>query len=194
MTISNKITISRILIIPLMIIIVLIEPLKGDNIILNLNLGELLFAILFVVGALSDFLDGYLARSRNEITDFGKFLDPIADKLLTTTALLYIAFYRTENTFWWILILIIISREFIVSAVRMAAAKNDVVIAASIYGKIKTVLTMIAIIAILFNGFGLYHIMGDSAHYVTDVLFYLSVVATVLSGIDYIFKNKEAIL
>ena len=106
----------------------------------------------------------------------------------------YIAFYRTEYTFWWILILIIISREFIVSAVRMAAAKNNVVIAASIYGKIKTVLTMVAIIAILFNGFGLYHIMGSNAHYVTDILFYLSVLATVLSGIDYVIKNKDAII
>ncbi len=194
MTISNKITIFRILIIPVMIVLLFIEPLNQKEVFLRLNLAELLFGILFVIGAFSDMLDGYLARKRDEITDLGKFLDPIADKLLTTTALLYIASFRTDYDFWWILILIIIAREFIVAAVRMAAANNNVVIAASIYGKIKTVLQMIAIIAILFNGFGLYYIMKENAHYVTDVLFYISVLATVLSGVDYIFKNKEAIL
>src|SRR5690554_1652725 len=193
MTISNKITISRIIIIPIMIIILFIEPLKNIGTILNLSLAELLFGILFIVGALSDILDGQLARRRDEITDFGKFLDPIADKLLTTTALLYIASERTEHSWWWVLIFLIIAREFIVSAIRMTAAKDDVVIAASIYGKIKTTVTMIAIIAILFNGFGLYHIMGDSATIVTDILFYISVLATVLSGLDYAVKYKSAI-
>lgn len=192
MTISNKITISRIIMIPIMIIFLFIKPFKEINTFLNLNLSELLFAILFVLGALSDILDGQLARRRNEITDFGKFLDPIADKLLTTTALLYIAAERTTHTWWWVLIFLIIAREFIVSAIRMNAAKDDVVIAASIYGKIKTTITMIAVIAILFNGFGLYHIMGSSATIITDVLFYISVLATVLSGIDYAVKYKVA--
>lgn len=194
MTISNKITICRILLIPIMIIVLFITPLNNIDVFLNMNLAELLFGILFIIGALSDILDGYLARKRNEITDLGKFLDPIADKLLTTTALLYIANSRTEYTWWWVLILVIISREFIVAAIRMAAASNNVVIAASVYGKIKTTLQMIAIIAILFNGLGLYHIMGDNAHYITDVLFYISVAATVYSGIDYLWKNKAAIL
>lgn len=192
MTISNKITISRIIMIPIMIIFLFIKPFKEINTFLNLNLSELLFAILFVLGALSDILDGQLARRRNEITDFGKFLDPIADKLLTTTALLYIAAERTTHTWWWVLIFLIIAREFIVSAIRMNAAKDDVVIAASIYGKIKTTLRMIAVIAILFIGFGLDHIMGSSATIITDVLFYISVLATVLSGIDYAVKYKVA--
>ncbi|MDY0133990.1 MAG: CDP-diacylglycerol--glycerol-3-phosphate 3-phosphatidyltransferase, partial [Acholeplasmatales bacterium] len=151
MTISNKITISRMIIIPVMIIILFIEPLTKIETIFNLNLAELIFGIFFVLAALTDILDGQLARRRNEVTDFGKFLDPIADKLLTTTALLYIAASRTEHTWWWVLILLIISREFIVSAIRMTAAKNDIVIAASIYGKLKTTITMIAIVAILFN-------------------------------------------
>src|SRR5690554_3527569 len=169
MTISNKITISRMIIIPVMIIILFIEPLTKIETIFNLNLAELIFGIFFVLAALTDILDGQLARRRNEVTDFGKFLDPIADKLLTTTALLYIAASRTEHTWWWVLILLIISREFIVSAIRMTAAKNDIVIAASIYGKLKTTITMIAIVAILFNNFGLYYLIGeDAATIVTD--------------------------
>lgn len=192
MTVSNKITISRMIILPIMIIILFIPPLnKIETSFLDLNLAELIFGILFVIGALSDILDGQLARRRNEVTNFGKFLDPIADKLLTTTALLYIASYRTDHTWWWVLILLIIAREFIVSAIRMQAAKSDVVIAASVYGKIKTTITMIAIIAILFNGFGLYYIMGDSATIITDILFYISVLATILSGLDYALKYKS---
>ncbi|HHV33105.1 MAG TPA: CDP-diacylglycerol--glycerol-3-phosphate 3-phosphatidyltransferase [Acholeplasma sp.] len=194
MTISNKITISRMIIIPVMIIILFIEPLTKIETIFNLNLAELIFGIFFVLAALTDILDGQLARRRNEVTDFGKFLDPIADKLLTTTALLYIAASRTEHTWWWVLILLIISREFIVSAIRMTAAKNDIVIAASIYGKLKTTITMIAIVAILFNNFGLYYLIGeDAATIVTDILFYVSVLATVLSGLDYAFKYAKTI-
>lgn len=194
MTISNKITISRMIVIPVMIIILFIEPLTKIETIFNLNLAELIFGIVFVLAALTDILDGQLARRRNEVTDFGKFLDPIADKLLTTTALLYIAASRTEHTWWWVLILLIISREFIVSAIRMTAAKNDIVIAASIYGKLKTTITMIAIVAILFNNFGLYYLIGeDAATIVTDILFYVSVLATVLSGLDYVFKYAKTI-
>lgn len=194
MTISNKITISRMIIIPVMIIILFIEPLTKIETIFNLNLAELIFGIFFVLAALTDILDGQLARRRNEVTDFGKFLDPIADKLLTTTALLYIAASRTEHTWWWVLILLIISREFIVSAIRMTAAKNDIVIAASIYGKLKTTITIIAIVAILFNNFGLYYLIGeDAATIVTDILFYVSVLATVLSGLDYAFKYAKTI-
>lgn len=194
MTISNKITISRMIVIPVMIIILFIEPLTKIETIFNLNLAELIFGIVFVLAALTDILDGQLARRRNEVTDFGKFLDPIADKLLTTTALLYIAASRTEHTWWWVLILLIISREFIVSAIRMTAAKNDIVIAASIYGKLKTTITMIAIVAILFNNFGLYYLIGeDAATIVTDILFYVSVLATVLSGLDYAFKYAKTI-
>ena len=82
MTISNKITISRIVLVPVMILMIYIPPLRKIDTIFNLDLGELLFAILFVIASFTDFLDGHLARKRNEITTFGKFLDPIADKVL----------------------------------------------------------------------------------------------------------------
>ena len=94
MTLSNKITISRILLIPLMVLMLYIPPLKDIKTIFNLNLAELLFAILFVVASTTDFLDGYLARKRNEVTTFGKFLDPIADKLLVLSGMLYIIVFK----------------------------------------------------------------------------------------------------
>ena len=193
MTISNKITISRILLIPIMIIMLYIRPLREINTIFNLDLGELLFAILFCIASFTDFLDGYLARKRNEITTFGKFLDPIADKLLVLSGMLYIIQYKTDYTWWWILVIVVLFREFVVSALRMIAAK-DKVIAASFSGKIKTVVLMIAMIMILFNNFGLDYLMGTNAHYVSDVLFYAGILLTAYSGFDYVFKNKDAFL
>lgn len=171
-----------------------IEPFTKINTVFNLSLSELLFAIIFTIASFTDFLDGYLARKRNEITDFGKFLDPIADKLLTISAMLYITMHRTMYDWWWILIIIVLLREFVVSAIRMLAAKEDNVIAASFFGKLKTAVTMIAIILILFNGFGLYHIMKENAHYVTDVIYYIAILLTFLSGLDYLLKNKEIVL
>lgn len=194
MTLSNKITISRMVLIPIMIIMLFIEPFTKINTVFNLSLSELLFAIIFTVASFTDFLDGYLARKRNEITDFGKFLDPIADKLLTISAMLYITVHRTTYDWWWILIIIVLLREFVVSAIRMMAAKEDHVIAASFFGKLKTVVTMVAIILILYNGFGLYHIMKENAHYVTDVIYYIAILLTFLSGLDYLLKNKEIFL
>ncbi|NLN50140.1 MAG: CDP-diacylglycerol--glycerol-3-phosphate 3-phosphatidyltransferase [Acholeplasmataceae bacterium] len=191
MTISNRLTILRMCLIPLMIIVLYIPPFQEITTLLGLSLAELLFGLLFVVGSLTDIFDGYLARKRNEVTDFGKFLDPIADKLLTMTGMIYVVIYKTDYDFWWILLLIVIAREFIVSATRMVAANKNIVIAASVYGKVKTTITLIAIIIILFNGFGLYLLLGDSAHYITDAIFYVSVIITVLSGVDYIVKNRQ---
>lgn len=193
MTLSNKITISRIILIPVMILMLYIPPLRSMNTIFDLDLGELLFAILFVVASFTDFLDGHLARKRNEITTFGKFLDPIADKLLVLSGMLYIITFKTTYTWWWILVIIILFREFVVSALRMIAAK-DKVIAASFSGKLKTVVLMIAMIMILFNDFGLSHLMGENAHYISDVLLYIGVLLTAYSGFDYVYKNKEAII
>ncbi|MCK9493649.1 MAG: CDP-diacylglycerol--glycerol-3-phosphate 3-phosphatidyltransferase [Acholeplasmataceae bacterium] len=194
MTISNKLTISRMLVIPIMIILLFIPVLQDTQTIFALSLAELLFAILFTLGSITDWLDGYLARKRNEITTFGKFLDPIADKLLVISAMLYIAIFRTEYvSFWWSLVLIVIFRELLVSAVRMLGANKQVVIAASWFGKIKTIVTMPTLVLILFNRFGLDSILGSQGHYLTDVLFYISVLLTLLSGIDYLYKNRAVL-
>jgi len=194
MTISNKLTISRMLVIPIMIIVLFIPILRDTTTIFNLSLAELLFGILFTLGSMTDWLDGYLARKRNEITTLGKFLDPIADKLLVITAMVYIAIFRTEYiSFWWILVLIVIFRELLVSAVRMLAANKQVVIAASWFGKIKTIVTMPTLVLILFNRFGLDSILGSNGHYLTDILFYISVLLTLLSGLDYLYQNRAVL-
>lgn len=194
MTISNKLTISRMLVIPIMIIVLFIPILRDTTTIFNLSLAELLFGILFTLGSMTDWLDGYLARKRNEITTLGKFLDPIADKLLVITAMVYISIFRTEYiSFWWILVLIVIFRELLVSAVRMLAANKQVVIAASWFGKIKTIVTMPTLVLILFNRFGLDSILGSNGHYLTDILFYISVLLTLLSGLDYLYQNRAVL-
>ncbi len=193
MTISNKITISRIILVPVMILMIYIPPLRKIDTIFNLDLGELLFAILFVIASFTDFLDGYLARKRNEITTFGKFLDPIADKVLVLSGMLYIITYKTNYDWWWILVVIVLFREFTVSALRMIAAKEDLVIAAGFSGKLKTVVLMVAMTMILFNNFGLDHFMDGNAHYISDVLFYIGVALTAYSGFDYVYRNRQAI-
>ena len=193
MTLSNKITMSRILLIPLMVLMLYIPPLKDIQTIFNLNLAELLFAILFVVASTTDFLDGYLARKRNEVTTFGKFLDPIPDKLLVLSGMLYIIVFKTQYDWWWLLVIVVLFREFVVSALRMIAAK-DKVIAATFSGKLKTVVLMIAMIMILFNDFGLSALLGDNAHYISDGLFYLGIFLTAVSGFDYVYKNKDALM
>ncbi|MGI6771313.1 MAG: CDP-diacylglycerol--glycerol-3-phosphate 3-phosphatidyltransferase [Acholeplasmataceae bacterium] len=205
MTIANKITIGRILMIPLMIIFVLIPSLNKpeDTIIFGMTIGQLIFTILFILASLTDFLDGYLARSRDEITTFGKFLDPIADKILVLTALIFM----TKFPYWsdgnqdrysiYILIgiLVIIIREFVITGIRLVAADKGKVIAASSLGKAKTFATMIAIIVMLFNGFGLMNLIKEGLFdYISMGIFWVAIILTLLSGVDYIIRNRAIIL
>ena len=205
MTIANKITIARISLIPVMVLMVLIPGLNNpDNLVfLQMTVGQLIFAILFIVASLSDFLDGYLARSRNEITTFGKFLDPIADKILVLTALLFLIKFPywadgVQNRYMnhiIIGILVIIVREFIVTGIRLLAVDKGIVIAASPLGKAKTFATMIAIIVMLFNGFTILDtIQNGIFDYISMSLFWLAIGLTVVSGIDYLIRNREVIL
>ncbi len=185
MTTANKITISRFLIIPIMIAIIYIEPLKADIGFFNLSIGGFVFAILFVIGMITDFLDGQIARRYHQITTFGKFLDPIADKVLVLTAMLYLMVTMTTRVPLWA-VAIVITREFIVTTIRLMAIEKKQVIAASIFGKIKTATTMIALFILLFNDFGLTHWIGD-------IMFYLAILMTIISGADYFIKNKTMI-
>lgn len=205
MTIANKITIARISLIPVMVLMVLIPGLNNpDNLVfLQMTVGQLIFSILFIVASLSDFLDGYLARSRNEITTFGKFLDPIADKILVLTALLFLIKFPywadgVQNRYMnhiMIGILVIIVREFIVTGIRLLAVDKGIVIAASPLGKAKTFATMIAIIVMLFNGFTILDtIQNGIFDYISMSLFWLAIGLTVVSGIDYLIRNREVIL
>lgn len=192
MTTANKLTILRILLIPVMIIILYIDALKINTPFLNMNVQQIIFAGLFVVASLTDFLDGYIARKYNQITTFGKFLDPIADKVLVFAALLYLMVQMPERVAIWG-VMIIIVREFLVTGVRLIAVEHNHVIAASNLGKYKTSTTMVAIIMFLFNDFGLTMINAQLA-WITNIIYYLAIFFTIWSGFDYLYKNRKIIL
>ncbi|TNF09694.1 MAG: CDP-diacylglycerol--glycerol-3-phosphate 3-phosphatidyltransferase [Bacillota bacterium] len=185
MTTANKLTILRVLMIPVMIIFLYIEPLKKDIGFLGLQINQFVFAILFIIASITDLLDGYVARKYNQITTFGKFLDPIADKVLVMVAFLYLMISMPDRVPLWAVMIVII-REFMVTGIRLLAIEHGLVIAASPYGKIKTATTMVALIVLLFNDFMMPNIIGD-------VLFYLAIFFTAFSGIDYLLKNKKII-
>ncbi|MFU8792480.1 MAG: CDP-diacylglycerol--glycerol-3-phosphate 3-phosphatidyltransferase [Acholeplasmataceae bacterium] len=186
MTTANKLTLIRVIIIPIMITLLYIEPLKTSSGFFGLSWGGLWFAILFVIAGFTDLLDGFVARKYNQITTFGKFLDPIADKILVITALLYLlTIMPLRVTIWAVMVIIV--REFLVTGVRLLAVERGVVISASPYGKLKTASTMFALFVLLFNDFGLNPWIGN-------VAFYVALILTVLSGIDYLVKNRQMIL
>lgn len=185
MTLANKLTVSRMAIIPVMVLVMTFRSLSVRSGVFALSIGELIFAILFVLASLTDFLDGYIARSRNQITTFGKFLDPLADKILVVTALLYLMVSEPSRVPVYAVLLIIV-REFVVTGIRLLAVGDGKVIAASKLGKAKTATTMVALILMLFDDFGMPEMIGN-------VIFAIAVILTVWSGIDYFIKNKALI-
>ena len=193
MNLANKLTIFRIILVPIMVII----PFLGIQGSWNYIPYEwIIIDLIFIIASITDKLDGTIARKRNEITTFGKFLDPIADKILVLAAMIMLV--EAGRLPAWIPI-IVLFREFIVSGYRLVAVeKGGKVIAASIWGKIKTVTQMIAIILMCIdvNGyFGMLkgHLTGwDLAlNIVTSVLITISVIATVFSGWKYIKDGKD---
>jgi len=174
MNLANKITITRILIIPLFIICLLS----------NFPYSQYIAAFIFILAASTDSMDGYIARKRNEITNLGKFLDPLADKLLITSALVVMVEMGRISS---IVAIIIISREFIVTGFRVVAASKGIVIAASWLGKIKTIVQIVAIVSILLDNFP-FQLIGFSFD---TISLYLATIITILSGIDYIYKNRK---
>ena len=175
MNIANKITMFRILLIPIFMVIVL-----------TLGLNSPWAGFIFIFAALTDFVDGYLARSRNLVTNFGKFLDPLADKLLSTTALIMLI--PLNKIAAWIVVLIV-AREFIITGFRVLAASNNITIAASIWGKIKTTTQFVSIILLLFSD----NILSFVPKSVEQISIYLALFFTVLSAVDYIIKNKSVL-
>lgn len=177
MTTATKITFLRLLLIPIMIIFLIIP--ETNKFVLNVELNRFIASIIFIVASFTDFLDGYIARKYNQITNFGKFLDPIADKVLVLAAMTYLI-QTNEITFWSVLI--IIFREFLVTGIRLLALEKGEVIAASPYGKAKTIVTMISLIIIMLNGLYLPILL-------VNIIWYLAVLLTIISGLDYLFKN-----
>lgn len=192
MNLANKLTIIRIFLVPIFLLFIAVKSFPYGNIIAT---------FIFILAALTDQLDGYIARSRNQITNFGKFMDPLADKLLVTAALISLVELQLIPS--WAAI-IIIAREFAVSGLRTIAASEGVIIAASWWGKIKTVIQIVAIILLLLQvnidtSSILMNIVEKSKslsmffNYIPSIALYIAVIITVISGIDYFIKNKKAI-
>lgn len=195
MNLPNKITVARILLIPIMIIIPFFNI---QGMIGNVTYSNLIILAIFLIASFTDFLDGYLARKNNLVTTFGKFLDPIADKLLVLSALIMLV--EIGQIPGWIPI-IIAAREFIVSGIRMLAAGEGNIIAASWLGKVKTVSQMVAISLAfvdtnVFMGF-LSEEMSTGAlvlNIIMSLAMLISVVTTIWSGVDYFIKSKDIVL
>ncbi len=174
MNLPNKLTIFRACMIPFFVFFMEVNVL-GDA-------SKYVAAAIFIIASITDAMDGHIARKYNLVTNFGKFMDPLADKLLVCAALICLAGIIPK----WIVI-VIISRELIISGFRTIAADNGVVIAASYWGKFKTIFQMIMIIWLILDfDFKLYQIGGQ-------VLIYISLALTIVSMIDYIIKNKAVL-
>ncbi|HHW06529.1 MAG TPA: CDP-diacylglycerol--glycerol-3-phosphate 3-phosphatidyltransferase [Clostridia bacterium] len=173
MNLANRLTLVRIMLVPIFMVFVLTR-IPG---------GRFLAAVVFILAASTDGLDGYMARKNKQITKFGQFIDPLADKLLITASLVSLVELRLVPA--WIAILII-SREFAVTGLRTLAASENVVIAASGLGKLKTVSQVIAITILLLADLPIPYL-----NVIGEAFLYLAVVITIWSGVDYFIKAKE---
>lgn len=174
MNLANKITILRVFLIPIFIIMLYLDI---DN-------NHIYAAIIFAIASITDALDGYIARSQNLITNFGKFIDPLADKMLVSTALILLV--ELGKIPGWIVV-IIIAREFTITGFRVLAASEGITIAASPWGKIKTITQIFAIILILLNNFPFNSLNVP----IDNIMLYLSLIFTIISGFDYLNKNMR---
>lgn len=171
MNIANKVTTARLFLIPVFVVLYYIYGTAYNA-----------AAIVFVIASLTDALDGHLARSRNLVTNFGKFVDPLVDKILTMAA--FVVLVEGKIIPAWAVI-VIIARELIITGFRTIAADQGITIAASAWGKAKTTSQMVALVLLLLN--------NATLNQIGIYIFYLAVVLTLISGIDYIVKNKNVL-
>ena len=173
MNLPNKLTMLRVLLIPVFMV-VLYWDFPG---------ATWVAVAIFIIASFTDLLDGKIARKYNLVTNFGKFMDPLADKLLVCTALICLTSMNRLNV---IVVLVIIAREFIISGFRLVASDNGIVIAASYWGKFKTVSQMALIIVLIMDLGGVWNVVGT-------VLTWVALLLTIVSLIDYIAKNKQVL-
>ena len=216
MNLPTKITFSRIiatilLIVTLFVLTIIdkfvtpvVTPALGNS---RINLIFLVVFVFFVIASYTDHLDGKLARKNNQVTDLGKFLDPVADKLLVSSMLIFLAAPSVFAPYasgtqeclvpvWCVIIMV--ARDTVVDALRFIGAQKGVVIAANIFGKLKTVLQMVAISAVLLNDFPFHYMYPNNPYQsylsVTAFLVYAATVVSLLSGIIYVIQNKKVFL
>lgn len=176
MNLANKLTIGRIFLVPIFMIVLLNK----------ISYGMYIAAAIFTIAAITDTLDGYIARSRNQVTKFGKFMDPLADKLLVTAAL--VCLVEMGKLQAWIVV-VIISREYTISILRAIAASEGIVIAASWWGKLKTITQIIAIISILLDNYPFSLINFPFS----TIMLWIAVLFTIISGVDYLYLNRKVL-
>ena len=174
MNLPNKLTIVRIIMIPFFVFFLLTDFVAGS---------KWIATVLFCAASLTDFLDGHIARKYNLVTNFGKFMDPLADKMLVSSA--FICLVAQNKIAAWIVI-VIIAREFIISGFRLVASDNGVVIAANYWGKFKTVSQMAMIIVLIADFGGVFDMVGT-------VLIWIATALTVISLVDYVWANREVL-
>lgn len=172
MNLANKITMFRILLLPIFVLSYYYDQSGISSL------------AIFLLGSFSDFLDGYVARKYDMITDFGKFIDPIADKILVLSA--FILFIERGFVEPWVVI-VVLFRELLISGFRMLAAKKNISIAADIFGKLKTTTQFFSVIFFFLTII----LINRNMHIIGKVLLYISVALTVLSMINYLYKNRE---
>ena len=176
MNLPNKLTIFRVILIPFFVFFLLAPYFEGY--------GNYIAVAIFIIASLTDLLDGKIARKYHLVTDFGKFMDPLADKLLVCAAM--ICLVESGQLPAWIVI-VIISREFIISGFRLVASDNGVVIAASYWGKFKTTFQMLMIIVLIID------IQNTFFEFLGIGLTYIALILTIISLIDYLVKNKDVL-
>ena len=208
MNLPNKITVSRIVLIFVVIIAMFVLAFIPDFHVKSIgnsriNLVYLIFTIVFIIAAFTDMLDGKIARKCNLVTDLGKFLDPIADKLLNDAMMIFLlvpqayALEQRRNplmlTILLICVVLMIARDLIVDALRLVAVKKNIVIAANIFGKAKTVLQMIAIPMLLLNDwpFNYFDSNWHEALQISNWFFYAATVMSIVSGVIYVYQNRN---
>lgn len=192
MNLPNKLTMIRIFIIPFIVIIYFLNK-QIDNVVANLSLY--IMGVLFIAASVTDYFDGKIARERNIVTTFGKFIDPLADKLLVTTTLILLSNYYYTNLnglFMWMpfwVVLIVITRDLIVTSIRLVAINEGTIVAAKSSGKIKTAFTMLTIVYYFFiMPFG-----GEVISIIGMIMTLIFVILTIYSAVDYFLKNKDII-
>ena len=176
MNTPNKLTVARMIIVPFLVVF-LLTGWGGDA-------NRYISLALFVGASVTDWFDGYLARKNNLVTNFGKFMDPLADKLLVCSAM--ICMIELNRLPAWFVIIIIIAREFIISGFRLIAAENGIVIAANYWGKFKTASQMIMIILLILHFDGIFVILEQ-------IFIWLSLALTIISLITYIWQNRTVL-
>lgn len=198
MNLPNKITLTRMLLIPIMVIIPLFRINGNFEILGGLTYSNLIVVAIFLIASITDFLDGHLARKNNMVTTFGKFLDPIADKLLVLAAMMMLV---EAGIIPALIPIIIAAREFIVSGIRMLAAGEGNVIAASWLGKVKTVSQMIAITFAFIGNYSFFEftkvpLVGVALiiNVLMSIGMTVAVATTIYSGLDYFMKSKDIVL